>query len=300
MYKFKWTVNGVEKSAFVDFDPNTLDKTPPFRFKDQINGHDLWQSASHTVKITGVVAQDGTRLFMTKFVDESTVWPTPQDLLPPVATPTSGTPLPATTGIWSFDPLAEPMNSFKFTYGNPARSVYVDVNPQTLGPNKIPKFRIDDPVFGHDLPESNGHQVTVEGTLTPDGRLFLTKFTDQSTQWPVIPFKFRGTFAKGDNRGIVMHPEILVGTNWVKAHVPMETTFPDFYIFPANSNAGAQLAAFPPAGGDPIGAEGFGTWASPTQELNGSAYLSRLNINFSSLRQISVAWVDGVGWVFGN
>ncbi|HEY9068834.1 MAG TPA: carboxypeptidase-like regulatory domain-containing protein [Candidatus Ozemobacteraceae bacterium] len=84
-FKLLWTRETVRYSAYVTFDPATLEKSPKFRYQDPVGGHDMWESAGHTVTVSGLLSPDGTRLFLTKFSDASTVWPQPGSVLPPAS-----------------------------------------------------------------------------------------------------------------------------------------------------------------------------------------------------------------------
>lgn len=183
MFQFTWTVSGVATSSFVDFNPQTLVKTPQFRFQNQASGRDMWESNGHTVTVTGTRSPDGKRLFITSFTDTSTTWPASDETFVP-----TGTPLTGQVGTWTFNSAqTDPATLFQFSWmeGTTEKKAYVDFDPANL--DKTPTFRLKDPVNGRDMWESNGHQVTVSGTLTTAGRLFITKFTDLSTTWPNQP-----------------------------------------------------------------------------------------------------------------
>ncbi|HOY67387.1 MAG TPA: hypothetical protein PLP29_10890 [Candidatus Ozemobacteraceae bacterium] len=192
MFKFSWSEGTVTKSAYVVFDPNALTKTPAFRYQDQTNGRDLWESDGHTVVISGKLFTDTDgfqRIFMAVFADTSTVWPNPAVPFAPPEEPTSGTVITNLNGILSFDPNStDPGTAFKllWTKDTVRYSAYVAFDPATL--EKTPKFRYQDAVGGHDMWESAGHTVMVSGLLSPDGtRLFITKLSDSSTVWPPQP-----------------------------------------------------------------------------------------------------------------
>lgn len=183
MFQFTWTVSGVATSSFVDFNPQTLVKTPQFRFQNQVSGRDMWESNGHTVTVTGTRSPDGKRLFITTFTDTSTTWPAAGETFVP-----TGTTLTDQVGTWTFNSAqTDPATLFQFSWmeGTTEKKAYVDFDPANLA--KTPTFRLKDPVNGRDMWESNGHQVTVSGTLTAAGRLFITRFTDSSTTWPNQP-----------------------------------------------------------------------------------------------------------------
>jgi len=117
MFKFSWQEGTETKSVFVVFDPQNLQKTPDFRYNDPNNGRDLWESHGHTVHLWGFLAPDKPYLFITKFLDESTVWPRPDDPFTTPAPPPNGTTITDQSGVWRFDTKAiEPKFMYKFKW----------------------------------------------------------------------------------------------------------------------------------------------------------------------------------------
>jgi|GEM_PF-2256050 len=306
MFKFSWAVDGVTKSAYADFDPNSLVKLPQFRFQNASSGRDMWESDGHTVTVTGKLASDGSRLFITKFVDESTVWPNPEVPFAPPAPPTQGKVLTNLVGTWTVSVnTADSTKTFKLSWAvnGVATSAYVAFDPATL--DKTPKFRFQDATNGHDMWESNDHQVTVTGTLSPDGtNLFITRFVDQSTVWPPIStlptssaMKIRGVLIplEGFNIG---HIEVSTGTKWV-AFPPQAGVSPDIAIDAPPTILQQLQTIFGTGTNSPYGIELTGTWGVPTT-IPGIPPVQKLHFIPTTARSITARFDTLLGWVFGS
>lgn len=312
MFKFTWTVGNTATSAYVDFNPDGLDKVPQFRYQNQASGRDLWESDGHTVTISGkaFTAPDGAlRIFMTTFLDESTVWPDATTIYTPPAPPTTGIPMTNQVGTWTVDPNpTDGTKAFKFTWlvNNVATSAYVAFDPATL--DKTPDFRFQDPTNGHDMWESNDHQVLLTGSLSPDGmHLFITKFVDQSTIWPPVDTMPKNTVMR--IRGILLpyngpttfaigHYEVFTGTNWVPATFS-ENVSPDVILEPGAPAQLGLVQIFGDGSQSPYGVDLTGTWAAPTL-LPGDPTVTQLHFIPATARAITAAYNPPGGWTFGN
>ncbi len=282
MFQFTWMVSGVATSSFVDFNPQTLVKSPQFRFQNQVSGRDMWESNGHTVTVSGTRSPDGKRLFITSFTDTSTTWPAPGETFVP-----TGTALTDQVGTWTFNnSQTDPANMFQFSWmeGNTEKKAYVDFDPANLA--KTPTFRLKDPTNGRDMWESNGHQVTVSGTLTTTGRLFITKFTDSSTTWPTqptptnaevlrsyaIPGGMGGGLAGADPDFFLFHARV---RNTAGQFVLLDTTQfrPDVNLIQVPQALRTQMTTMlTNAGGSTVPVEVTGVWGPDVQD---GSYLRR-------------------------
>ncbi|MBP7634250.1 hypothetical protein KBA41_08750 [Candidatus Ozemobacteraceae bacterium] len=311
MFKFTWTVNNVATSAYVDFNPDGLDKIPLFRHQNPVSGRDLWESNDHTVTISGkaFTASNGThRIFMTAFVDESTVWPDPEIPFTPPSPPTGGTPVTNLPGTFVFTP-ENASQPFEFTWmADGTHIAFVEFDMATL--QKSPAFRYQDPINGHDMWESHLHNVTVDGMLSADGtHLFITRFVDASTEWPpreTMPtntgMKLRGVLLpvpESPSRFCVTHFEISTGTAWVFFDLPLDV-MPNVLIDPATPETQNLILDISSSGNYPVGIELSGTWGASTPDL---AVPTKKVLHFvpTTAKGITTTPPDGThGWLFGN
>ncbi len=308
MFKFTWTVGGTATSAYVDFNPDGLDKYPQFRYQNQVSGRDLWESDGHTVTISGkaFTASDGShRIFMTTFVDESVVWPDPMVPFTPPSAPTTGTNVTNLKGTWVFNP-ANATQPFEFTWmDNGTHIAFVEFDAASI--NKTPLFRYQDPINGHDMWESHLHSVTVSGKLSDDGKhLFITSFLDESTEWPpaqAMPtntgMKLRGVLLpEGPSTFSVTHFEISTGTAWVPFTFP-DNLMPNVLLDPTPETQNLLLNIYS-AGTYPVGVELSGTWGASTPY---PMDMTKMVLHFvpKTAKGVTATPPDGNhGWLFGN
>ncbi len=307
-FKFTWTVGNTATSAYVDFNPDALDKVPQFRYQNQVSGRDLWESNGHTVTISGnaFTASDGThRIFMTTFIDESTVWPDPEVPFTPPSAPETGTPVASLTGAFVFTP-ENATQPFEFAWMDGGTHIaVVEFDMATL--QKTPAFRYQDPINGHDMWESHLHTVIVDGMLSADGtHLFITRFVDASTEWPAretMPtntgMKLRGVLLpEGPTTFSVTHFEISTGTAWVHFPLPLNV-LPDVLIDPTPETQNLILDIFS-GSSNPVGIELSGTWGASTPDLVDQTK-QVLHFVPTTARGITATPPEGDhGWLFGN
>ena len=307
MFKFTWMNGNNATSAYVDFDPTTLDKTPAFRFQDPVNGHDPWESDGHNVIVTGklITTPEGiNRLFITTFVDESTVWPDPTVIYTPPTVPDTGKALTDQVGTWtvSANP-ADSSTAFKFTWlvNNIATNAYVVFDPAMLV--KSPPFRFKDPTNGHDMWESDNHLVMVSGKLSPDGRnLFITEFHDSSSIWPPITTMpkalIRGVLTRRQNPTVysIDHVETLKDNVWEPLITTANVAPGGVYLDPGATATQQLNVMYGNGANPPYGVVLAGNWGK-SQAVDG---LMQLHFVTESARPISVVSTPTGGWIYGN
>lgn len=309
MFKFTWTVNNVATSAYVDFDPNTLDKYPQFRFQNQVSGRDMWESNGHTVTVTGksfFTPEGVQRLFITNFVDATTVWPDPEVPFTPPSAPASGTLVTDLLGTWVFTP-ENATQPFEFTWmDNGTHIAFVEFDMASLV--KSPVFRYQDKINGHDMWESHLHQVTVSGMLSADGKhLFLTEFNDASTEWPKIEvpgetgIKLRGqlNLFQAPTMFVVNPLEISTGTVWVPFKAPPNAV-QNVIIENVSDVQNTLINMYGDGTRSGYAVELTGTWGQPTPDTEDPAKM-RLHFIPSAAREVTLRWDSSTSkWIFGN